>query len=417
MENIFKIPTESKNGKHPKLNYGTSIVNFMAQDAANKLGSRKLNGIDNATGDKEKDLIYRSDFPTQRAFSSIFNSFDGSVLCGIMFNSENQSILKFLRIVNFQINLDRNFEWFTAKSLNYKNDFGNLNGEEVFVRFSKVYDNNNNFLYILREYVSESIVDKKLKPITSANYPSYKYPKRFKEIPFRSIRNDEGSKPDWYNIVGFVEDLNVLSNDLSVEWEFIKTEKTNNAILGKGKSNSAVEKEILNGERIRDNSVMGSSVNTIFSGSQSLQQLISYIAFLEDRTMKFAFQGRDMDTSGNNKHNLQVGLFNQAHSENLQKKKEIRERDFKSFFKDIVNPMLGTEFDIDKIKFDISEFEKGKLEGIKLAEKQNSLITAQASQQRAQAKNINIQATKEIKSTKKVKPEDKEENNLNSSKK
>lgn len=139
------------------------------------------------------------------------------------------------------------------------------------------------------------------------------------------------------------------------------------------------------------NAKFSQSLSAIISGSSTVATIIQTIVFLEDRALKYAFQGREMDSSGTNKHNMQVGLFNQAHGEYNQVKKEQRERDYLDFFKNVVEPITGIQSP-SAITIDASIFEQGKIEGMRAAAEQNNLYKSQAANQKAQADNNSSQA-------------------------
>lgn len=117
--------------------------------------------------------------------------------------------------------------------------------------------------------------------------------------------------------------------------------------------------------------------------------------------MKYAFGGRDASGSGTNKHNAEISLFNQAQSEMVQVKIEQRQRDYNRFFNTIVKMFISFVGDVN-IKIDSTEFEKGKIEGLKQAQAQRILYEQQAAAQGANADRADAERALKEAQTRKV---------------
>lgn len=386
--------------KHKEVNMGTILINFMEQDSDNKIDSQTLLGIDNTRNKQLKDLVRRSDFITLRSKASRPICLRGETVMGLMIY-KGKEYIKMFEIETYT----REFNEFTdlTVSVDVKNGKNGMSKEIKLYRW-----------YIKEGRIFRDTIKRKgnIDEVTT----TFPYPTKYKTIPFTLIRNNPISEPDYMKAVTIFQEINALSNDIGEEWEMTKTIWQSNSWAGNGGGANFVE-ELKNGKRQIDtfnpNSKIAQQFGAIMQGSITSSQLIHNIVFLEDRAMKYSFSGRDMDNSGTNKHNAQVGLFNQAHSEYLQKKSRQRERDYLTFFKDVVARYVQGVKIPNKITFDMSEFEKGKVEGMRAAQANRELIEAQKKVQLNAAEKSQATATKEAELAKKAAAEAKviEENN------
>lgn len=179
--------------------------------------------------------------------------------------------------------------------------------------------------------------------------------------------------------------------------------------MGSGKQTAVRQRNIENGSRNSSeefsvNGKFGDQFGVMISGSSSLQVLIQGIVFLEDRALKYTFQGRDADGTSTNKHNMQVGLFNQAHAEYTLEKIDQRQDDYMRFFKDVVEPITGIKAP-SSIKINNSAYEQGKIDAMKQIEANKKYAAAQANAQQKQADKHAAEAAKTEAETKQINQE------------
>lgn len=351
--------------KHQPVNMGDTLINYMAEDSENKIEAQLWKGIDDTTDTKLKQFLYDSDFITERAEAARYLSFNGNVFVALLF-IDKKWVAQFFEVMDYEV-VKTEVKKITARSFNNPDTF--IKWE---IKNGKVDK-------------TTTVYEDDLKTVKETT--TFTYPNNVTKIPGKIIRNNPKAMPDWIQVMSLVQELNLLSNDIGKEWENIKTIWSNVGQFGKGVQGANRQKQIENGARITEDFSNGAKFaqqfQTIISGSTSLPLLIQSVVFLEDRVLKYAFQGRDSDQSGTNKHNMQVGLFNQSHSEYLSKKMAQRERDFERFFNDIVKPIVGTQE--VKIQIQNSVYEQGKEDGLKTAKAQNDYFNAQAEQAKAQA--------------------------------
>lgn len=351
--------------KHGNINFGDMVINFMAEDSENKIENQEWTGIDDAAGTLG-DLIYKSDFISERCEAARYLSFQGEVFVCLL-KLDGGWVTEFFEISDYS-EVKKEVTWFIGRSLKNRKD---SQGNDLFVEW-RLEGN---------KVVKTQLVqfkDDVAGTTTKTPVKQYTYPSNVTRIPGMIIRNNPGGRPDWYQVLDIIRELNLLATDIPTEWEKIKTIFRDTSQFGRGKdSQSFVEKLKAGKDVVVESSAVGAQYDVLMSGSTSLTDLINSIAFLEDRAMKYAFQGRDSDSSGTNKHNMQVGLFNQAHSEYVYKKIKQRQRDYLRFFNDIVAPIAGTQ-KIESIEITHSIYEEGKAAGMQQAIEQADLFKAQA---------------------------------------
>ncbi len=386
----FRISIDKKYGeKHGSLDMGDVIVNYMAEDSENKIDSRRFVGLDgNIQNTDLKELLYRSDFVTERAKIGQKLSLYGEAFIALIL-IDNKWMISFFKPITYEVIKTKVIQM-DAEGIGTKTLSGNMQSP-IYYRWKVREDGR-----VIREtyyYQLKFPGDKKAPRVVDSEFV---YPKNVTQVPGILLRNNPSSTPDWYNVGDMLSEINVFSNDISEEWEFIKTQFQNNGMFGRGEQGVTREEAIKNGSRIHDmfspNGKFAQAFQAIISGSTTITTLIQTVVFLEDRALKYAFSGRDSDSSGSNKHNLQVGLFSQANSEYIQKKIEQRQRDYMRFFKDVVQVITGIKAP-NKIEIQASEFETGKIEGMKSTQAQRELYQAQAQQQKSTASRNKAQAT------------------------
>ncbi len=373
-----------ENSKHKDINMGEILINFMEQDSDNKIDSQTLLGIDNTRNKKLKELLNRSDFVTLRSKASRSLCIQGETAFAILIHNNKEYIRNF-EIENYKMKFNEFIE-ITVHS-NYMENKKNAEEKE----FYRWYFNDEG--RVVREGYTINTTTKE-KKISS----EFVYPTKYKTIPVGRIRNNPISEPDYFKAMTIFKEISTLSNDIGTEWEMTKTIWQNSTWAGNGDGEDFVDK-LKQGSNVvtqfNPNSKAAQQFGVIMQGSLTVSQLIQSIVFLEDRAMKYSFSGRDMDNSGTNKHNAQVGLFNQAHSEYLQKKARQRERDYYNFFNDIVTKYIPGIKLPAKITFDMSEFEKGKVEGMSAAQANRELLQTQSRVNKKAAEKSQATAEKE----------------------
>lgn len=387
-------------GKHSPVNIGDIIANFTAQDSVNKIDSRVFNGL----AKKElKNILLKSDFDTEKAKAGKILSFFGEVAVALII-IDGEPIIKFFRVKNFESSGVELTSILVEGESNYSDSQTGFSAPILYRWFIDRNQNSKTFGRVIRDTVYYDEVSRTTKIVPEAK--QYVYDKRITKIPCQIIRNTPDATPDLIIAAEILLELNVLGSEIGQEWEFIKTQLNNvSALMGSGKKGSTREIEILNGSRIADstspNSKFAASFTPVISGSASLQQLLQTITWFEDRAMKYAFGGRDASGSGTNKHNAEISLFNQAQSEMVQVKIEQRQRDYNRFFNTIVKMFISFVGDVN-IKIDSTEFEKGKIEGLKQAQAQRILYEQQAAAQGANADRADAERALKEAQTRKV---------------
>lgn len=398
-----------KNGnKHQPLNMGDTLIGFINEDSVNKIEAQRWQGIDGELKNIAlKELLYRSDFKAQRQKAGKILGEDGEVFVALIKLNDEWDI-SFFRINSYEEVKTRVLDM-TAISdgivksggIDYNVYYRWCIAEEGTINPNTQQDISGR---VIRQTVWRDALNKRNEKVVEW----FVYPPNVKRVPGTIIRNNAESKPDWVNVVRILYEMNLLSNDIGPEWENIKTMWNSIGVFGNGRQAQSRQKQIENGERsfsdFSTNAKAMQGFGTIISGSQTLSELISAVMFMEDRALKYSFQGRDIDGTGTNKHGLQVGLFNQAHAETLTKKKEQRENDFMRFFKDIVEPITGIEAP-QKITIWDSPYEQGKKEAMSVIKAQKKMQEAQAVAQRAVAIKQGAEAKKKDVESQKLKKE------------
>lgn len=388
--------------KHSPINMGETLIRYMTDDSVNKIEAQRWNGLDgNLRNTQLRDLLYRSDFWTERQQAAQWFATHGEIAIALI-NIDSMWYVSFFKPLKYT-EFKRVIEEITVEGIG---TLKTKNGQsQLYYRWRKAKDNeinpktNENISgRIIREtfwYNNEYLGDKKTEKIQE----TYIYDSNVKEIPVKLIRNNANSNPDWLKAGTILQEMNLLSNDIGIEWENIKTQWNSVGVMGKGKQAQKRQKEINNGQRMYSdasaNSKYAQQFGVIMSGSSTVATLIQTIAYLEDRSLKYSFQGRDTDSSGANKHNAEISLWNQSHSEYLVRKKQQREKDYYRFFKDVVEPITGIVCPT-RIRIDSSAYEQGKEDAIRYMESQRQLLAAQSASQRAQAEKHKAAAEKDI---------------------
>lgn len=355
----------------------------MAHDSVNKIDSRMLKGIDDTKDEKLRELNFNSDETTQRAEAGMLLSLYGEYFKA-MINVGGKPMTYSFQIVDKKVRPGKINE-ITVKTLNTTKDkYGK--SHQVLMRW--YFDDDKRLVRETFWYDGIAPNQNKVewkKPVV--------YPKNFDTIPGEIIRNTPTATPDWEIVGGVLYELNAISNDIGPESELWRTLFRSVGVFGTGQDAETKIKKIMDGDlkTLSESSKNGqfqSQYDVLMSGSPVSQALLNQTMYLEDRAMKYGMFGRDSDSSGANKHNLQVGLFNQVASEQIQKKKEQRERDLMRFYKNVIEKYTDIVITAKYIKFDSTEFEEGIKEGLRKAKSERLALEAQSKQQKAYASKL-----------------------------
>lgn len=383
--------------KHAPINFGNTMINFMAEDSENKIEAQTWSGLDDTTDSALYDLIDRSDFITDRAANAKSLTFNG------------QYFVVLLKIDGeWNINI---FEISSYKSLKTKVLEITVEGKNEIIRGDTAYDSFMTWSQREDGRITRTTFFYNEEGNKEIEGSIYVYPSKVKRIPGMIIRNNPKAFPDFYNVMDMLNELNLLSNDIANEWENTKTIWQSIGEYGTGEAGEEFTQYLANGGRAADymsgNSRFAQQFQVMMSGSNTLATLIQTIAWTEDRILKYSFQGRDSTESGTNKHNMQVGLFNQVHSEYVLKKIKQRQLDYLRFFKEIVEPITGIKAPAS-IVINNSVYEEGKLAGMAKLSEELELYKAQTEQQKALADKQLADAEKALADAKKSSAEAKE---------
>lgn len=392
-----------KSEKHQPLNYGDIMIDYMTVDSINKIEAQRWQGLDGELQNVElRQLLYNSDFWTQRQKAAKWYATKGAVFVALIFINGRWDISFFNPYAYEEIKTDV-IEMTAETDQLHKTNSGS---HQIFFRWrigkeGETIDatkENPQGIDIEGRVIRETFYNANEFGVkTEVVTETYVYDKKVKTVPGKIIRNNESSHPDWYRVMNILDEINLLSNGIGEEWEQVKTLWSQIGVFTNGTSPKQRLEEIKNGGNLLvDNSVNAKAMQgfgQIATDSTTLVVLLQTITTLEDKALKFAFQGRDLEGSGTNKHGMQVGLFSQAHSEYITKKKQQREKDFYRFFKDVVEPITGIQAPSRIVIWD-SEYEKGKKDSLAHQGIQSKYFESQTVAQKASAEKLLADAEK-----------------------
>lgn len=348
MDLITKIFGDDTKYKKGTVNLGSSLAKVIAQDSANKLDSNDqlVNGteVTNFFPDEIKQALHKSKWKRLRKRLGKRLSLDGKV--------------------SVQIDLLNGMPYVSMGTLfNYTEYAGNL--VEVVLMATGIYKVDGiEYQEYERFYIEDGVVKKMngyyidKEWVLSADTEVSVFPSYITKIPVQIFWNNEDGVSDVENtnMRSALEELNEFSNRM----ERLQTLSElglifNRNMTGKsGKEMVKSFKETGTAEVNGMDSQLGSGIDAKGALGYTLE-LAQLTDWLEDKIMKYTFTTRDTIASGSNKHNAEVGMFNQFAIEYLLDKKEIREEDYKDFYKLLAMfyPALGLE--IDTVELQISD--------------------------------------------------------------
>ena len=207
-------------------------------------------------------------------------------------------------------------------------------------------------------------------------------------IPTGIIRNNSDSAGDADNIQWLIEKLDHYWTLIDKAFYHTKTvvaadsssargAETKRFAFLRGKGKDVVMPTSPSGDNIS---------NYVEPPQQPLQTLIGMVDWFEDKIIKFMSGIREKNIMDKQqKNNLEIVALDQISIEYYLHKKQQREEDLTFFFNEILLPIfnleLGTKIEsLGYFVFDISEFQKAKMEAIKSAMVKNQNLQAQSEQ-------------------------------------
>lgn len=191
------------------------------------------------------------------------------------------------------------------------------------------------------------------------------YPSTVTRIPVKIFANNEDEVSD-INNTNMWWAINQLNNFTDkIEDTQLKSQfglLVNRNMTG-GKTAAELMNELREKGTITVNGIdsqLGAGVNPIGSVGY-VTELAFLIDWLEDKVMKYTFTTRDTTASGTNKHNAEIGMFNQFAIEYLMDKKEIREEDYADFY-NILGMFTGDS--VETVELQISQVLQNMLDAM-----------------------------------------------------
>lgn len=331
--NQLDLNTLLRSGKKTKeaisFAFGETITSFIAQDSANKLDSREQEIVGTITDTMQKALD-NSKFKRLRKQLGKYLSLSGYAALSVdIINGE-----PFISVSEKPV---------------FKEVAGKLI-EVVLSTANKVVIDNTSYDLYERYFLSNGRVIKENGISTDKDGwvvqgEQIILPANITRIPVKIFANNEDLLSDIDNVrMGTaIKQLSKMYERLPNTMELSQIGLLVNRNMSGGKSAKDILKEYRDTGTIEVNgmdSQLGAGIQPIGSMGYSIE-LIAVIDWLEDKIFKFTFTTRDTTSSGTNKHNAEIGMFNQFAIEYLIDKKEIREEDYADFYS-ILSMMSGT---------------------------------------------------------------------------
>lgn len=192
-------------------------------------------------------------------------------------------------------------------------------------------------------------------------------PANITRIPVKIFDNNEESKSDVDNtkMLGAIRQMNDFQNKIGETYELTQFGLLVNRNMTGGKTGPQIIKEYKEKRTIEINGAdaqLGTGISPIGAPGY-VAELTLLIDWLEDKVMKFTFTTRDTTQSGTNKHNAEIGMFNQFAIEYLIDKKEIREEDYADFYS-ILGLFFGIDLSQSVVELQISEVLQNMLDAM-----------------------------------------------------
>ena len=378
---VDKVHRKKENNNNSQISLGTMCLNYFEQNQVNQEASkpwilRNLSTQDKATIDK---IFWQSEMSLQRRKGA-----------SLLFTQGKTIITSFIIDNMPYINFNEVIEW---EKIGAKYTYAYAVGNDVFekngksqISILKYSYNEDNFPMVEYGYsleYSQKQDIKKIKDfqIRDKNKPEdYTFIFPINVLPIEVVPNLFSYLGDAEHIgaMNLISELERQGDWNGPEWDLLK----NNVIfsrIGHGNKGAAAWKEEFRKSNVHSmdsvDGVLLDSVSPLPTDKGTLLQLHTNINWLIDKLEKFMFFLRDTTSTGTNKFNAEIMMYNQVSLEMLINKKHLREEYFTRFMKKfalLTNALNLTNINVDKIKVEvqISEMEKIKLDTLK-AQAQN----------------------------------------------
>lgn len=373
-----KLPKKENENLSP-ISLGTMCLNYFEQNQVNQEASKPwiLHNISPKDKKAIDKIFWQSEISIQQRKGA-----------SLLFSKGKTIITTFIVDNTPYINFNEVIEWNkTGSKYNYVyavgNDVFEINGKPQISILKYSYDNKNRpiveYGYSLEYSQNQSINQIKDFQIRDKK-EAKKYTFPIDVLPIEVVPNLFSYLGDVEHVgaMNLIKELERQGDWNGPEWDLLK----NNLMLsriGQGNAGEKHWKDKFRKSNVHtlDNvdGVLIDSVTPLPTDKGTLLQLHTNINWLIDKLEKFMFFLRDTTSTGTNKFNAEIMMYNQVSLEMLINKKYLREEYFTRFMKkfaSLTNALKLTKINVDKIKVEvqISEIEKLKLDTLK-AQAQN----------------------------------------------
>jgi len=372
---LNKLKNRQKNNasnavKRNPINLGLMAINYLRQSTINGEATKtwKINGINSKDKKFLDKVFYKSEFTMQRHLGTAL-LFDEGYFIATTFVYKDSPIIKFSKVVNWEKLAGEVIYAYCEGS-----DFYTVNNTQQTQILKYYYKNGSPRLEY--GYVEGYESGKGLQDKDAIKFVAQKiYKFEGTKLPIEIIPNLHSYKGDieHFCLSGIINEIERESNWIGPEFDLIK----NNVLLsrnGEGSKGAEYwekrfnESNIQTIDALNDNII--ESVIPLASDKTTLIQIQNNLNYLIDKLEKFSFFLRDTTSTGTNKFNAEIMMYNQVALEMLENKKELRNEYYTKFMKNfftMTNAMGLTSSNVDDIKvlIAISEMEQIKLDTLK----------------------------------------------------
>lgn len=355
-------------------NLGLMAVNYLRQNTINQEDNKKWN----ITGIKPEDkkvideIFWRSEMTMQKS-KGISLLFDEGKFVATTFVINNKPYLNFGKVVEWSKVGDKYIYIYAQGS-----DVYEVNGVEQ-VQVLKYYYKNGK--PVVEYGYSEMYTKGKGLPSADFKIRDGRSPKKYTyvfdgdTIPAEVVPNLYTYKGDIEHFGGaaLLNEIERQGNWIGPEFDLLK----NNVLInrqGAGNKGSDAWRNKFQKANVHtlDNldAVILDSVNVLPADKQTILQIQLNINWMIDKLEKFMFFLRDTTSTGTNKFNSEIMMFNQVALEMLINKQALREEYYTRFMRRLLtetNAMGLTSSNVEEVqvKIDISDIEQIKLDTLK----------------------------------------------------
>lgn len=357
--------------KHQKINAGQLMRNNAKVETLTKIDAQKIEGIeDNQT---LKELISNSNFSNEKCRWS-----------EVLF--EKQQIALIYQTMNGEDKLiyalpTGEIKWQFGDIVDIRVNSGILdsNGKQVFWRY---YKDDNGILKMDVEILDgyEYKINGETQILINQKY-----------LPIWLIRDNPSGRNVWDNedVKSTLKEIDILSNELGLEWEKVKTMFNFNQIFSQGQTKEDIQEKMFNGESMfgghNRSERLGVALEALSVGGQSSILLMQQINYLKDLIFQHTFSSREIDTSATNKVNAQIVKSDRASFEYNNARREQRQRDYQMFYDRVLKSRVLGLTD-RKIKIALNDFDNNirEIEARQMVD--NNYVKSQTNYQVSNAK-------------------------------